>query len=488
MSLKIHSCFLVLVTLVFVSGTRDCNAEPATTPNILFILADDLGWSDLSCHGHPWHKTPNIDRLAASGMRFTDGYAPAPICSASRASLLTGKTTARLGFEFVTKDRPGDQKVEGETLLKAPPITLNLPLKETTIAEQLSDLGYQTAFFGKWHLNQHHAGYLGWSPTHGPTNQGFQVAVEDFGAHPYSWKRQPQDDITRVGVYASDSMINRVCEYVSTDHDQPFFAMASSFYVHTPVKTPCNWLVDQYDEIIPEGIKNREKRVSYAVFLQTLDHHVGQILEALEKSGQRNDTLVVFMSDNGGHPAYAANAPLRGSKWNLYEGGIRVPLMASWPGHIAASSTCDVPVIGYDLMPTFVEIAGGDAKDVDGVSLRGLLAGESRLEERNLIWHFPYYHPERGYSSAKETIGVNDFAISKTRPQSALRCGKHKLLWFAEDQRVELYNLESDITEQTNLADTAPETAQRLKSELRLALKRMNARMATNGKQEGGKK
>lgn len=460
-------------------------AATPSQPNILFILADDLAWSDLGCYGHPWHATPNIDRLAAQGMRMTSGYAPAPICSASRASIMTGKTTARLGFEFVTKDQPGSQKIDDKTLLKAPPFKLNLPLAETTVAEYLGELGYETAFFGKWHLNQHHKGYLGWSPTHGPAKQGFQIAVEDFGAHPYAWKKSPPKTIHEVGQYAHDSMVDQVCDYVSKKHEKPFFAMASSFYIHTPVKTPCQWLVDSFDERIPAGIPNRAKRVTYAAFLQTLDHHVGRILAALDASGNRNNTLVVFMSDNGGHPEYVANAPLRGSKWNLYEGGIRVPMIACWPGHIESGSISDVPVIGYDVLPTVVDIAGGQAKDVDGISIRELLLDQSQSIDRSLVWHFPYYHPERGYKTAKETIGIDDFCVSKTKPQSALRKGKYKLVWMAEQDRVELYDLQNDIGERNDLASSDRQTADQLYRELHLQLIHSRARMATKEAADG---
>ncbi|MCO8124001.1 sulfatase [Stieleria sp. TO1_6] len=470
--------YSLLIWTLVVSVVQAQSADTPKQPNILYLLVDDLAWSDLGCYGHPWHQTPNIDRLAASGMRLTNGYAPAPICSASRASIQTGKTTARLGFEFVTKDAAGSQQIDLPTRLTAPPFQLNLPLAERTIAERLGDLGYETAFFGKWHLNQHHNGYLGWSPTHGPRQQGYQVAVEDFGAHPYAWKKKRPKSIDVDGQFAADTLVQQVCDYVSQPHDQPFFALASSFYVHTPVKTPCQWLTRQYDATIPASVKNRDRRVTYAAFLQTLDHHIGQILDALDASGQRDQTLVVFQSDNGGHPEFTGNGPLRGSKWNLYEGGIRVPLIASWSGKILAGSTSDAPVIGYDLLPTFVELAGGAAEDVDGQSVAALLTGSAAPGDRELLWHFPYYHPETGYSKAAGSIGVDDFVVSRTRPQSAIRSGHYKLLWFAEDDRVELYDLRSDIAEQHDLTTTLPQIADQLKQRLLGNLKRVGARMA----------
>jgi len=469
----------LFITLLASIGWANFVHAEATQPNIVFILADDLAWSDLGCYGHPWHRTPNIDQLADKGMRFTNAYASAPICSASRASLLTGKTTARLGFEFVTKNAPGRQKVDTQTALVAPPLTLNLELSERTVAERLTDLGYETAFFGKWHLNQHHDRYLGWSPTHGPKQQGFQVAEEDFGAHPYSWGRKRPADVSHEGDFVGDSMVDKVCRYIRQPHDKPFFVMASSFYVHTPVRTPLKWLTKHYENTIPLDSKNRANRIRYAAFLETLDHHVGQILAAVDASGSSDNTLVVFFSDNGGHPEYTANAPLRGSKWNLYEGGIRVPFIVRWPAHTQAGLVSDIPFVGYDLPSTFVHVAGGEIDGVDGqaLTLRGVSnAGNT---PRDLIWHFPYYHPETGYLKAKANIGVDDFAVRKTKPQSAIRRGIYKLIWFAEDNRAELYDLSQDPSEQTNLSQHEPEKTEELYKALHQYLQTHHARMAT---------
>ena len=361
-------------------------------PNIVFILVDDLGWSDLHCYGHAYHQTPNIDQLSSAGMRFTNGYSPAPICSASRASILTGKTVPRLGFEFVTKNEPGNQQLDSDEPLLAPPITLNLPLSEQTIAERLGSLGYETAFFGKWHVSQHYQQrYLQWHPGYGPGQQGFSVSVNDFGGHPYAWKKGAwkkgdlSSDIPS-GVIPPDSLINSVVEYVRRPHAKPFFAMVSTYYVHTPVRSRSRWLLRDYADKLPTSAPNHSKRIEYGAFVQTLDHHVGQILRAIKESDQEENTLVVFMSDNGGHPEFCSNAPLRGSKWNLYEGGIRVPMIVRWPGKVVAGSTCDAPVIGYDMLPTFVSAAGGQANDTDGIRLDGLLANPREVVVRDLIW------------------------------------------------------------------------------------------------------
>ncbi len=260
--------------------------------------------------------------------------------------------------------------------------------------------------------------------------------------------------------------------------------MVSHFYVHTPVRTPYRWLLEKYDGLIPENAAQRTKRVAYAAFLETLDHYAGQLLDALENSGKSSDTLVVFLSDNGGHPEYVSNKPLRGSKWNLYEGGIRVPLIAKWPGRVAAGSRCDTPVIGYDLFPTFLEIADAASDNrsnpIDGSSLVPLFRGDTLDHSRELYWHFPYYHPEGSkFGKALQTIGMDDFAVSQTRPHSAIRKGNYKLIFFDEDRRAELYDLKSDLSEQMDLSAVHPEIAQRLSRSLSQYLESVQARRAT---------
>ncbi|TWT67202.1 sulfatase [Allorhodopirellula solitaria] len=465
-----------LVLLLLATWSQQSIAAP---PAVVLILVDDLGWSDLGCYGHPYHRTPHIDALASQGMKFTDAYSPAPICSAARASILTGKTVPRNHFEFVTKSKPGEQRIDAVVPLQAPPLTVNLPLEERTIAEHLKDQNYLTAFFGKWHVSQHFGGrYLAWDPEYGPRKQGFQVAVEDFGDHPYAWRKKEKPASLPAGVFPTDSLIDSTADFLRQPHEQPFFAMVSLYHVHTPVKNRCRWLVDQHRDRIPSDATNRKKRLEYAAFVETLDHHVGTLLDAIESSGEADNTLVLFMSDNGGHPEFCANAPLRGSKWNLYEGGIRVPLIARWPAKIEAGSQCDTPVIGYDLLPTLTDVAGAQADGGDGTSLVPLLSDPETDFDRELVWSFPYYHPETGYVAALDEVGVNDFAVSKTRPQSAVRRGQYKLLQFYEDQRIELYDLSSDVSEQHDLSGTQPQLAEELARLLRATLDQMNARLA----------
>ncbi|MGK0239496.1 MAG: arylsulfatase A-like enzyme [Candidatus Pelagisphaera sp.] len=477
--------FFSLLPLIFLGspqlfGDGGSLLPSSAKPNILFILVDDLAWSDLGSYGHPWHETPRIDRLATEGMRFTQAYAPAPICSASRASILTGKTTARLGFEFVVKNQPGEQVIEPSQPLKAPPFTLSLDLDETTIAERLLEEGYETAYFGKWHLNPHYNGvYNGWSPTEGPGQQGFKYAEEDFGTHPYS--RKELDPVEEEGKFYSDGLTEKAVRFLKRKHSSPFFLMVSHFYVHTPIKSPYSWLREKYNGKVPQGILHRDKRIEYAVFVETLDQYVGQLLDGLEASGVAENTMVVFLSDNGGHPEYVSNKPLRGSKWNLYEGGIRVPMLVKWPEKVSPGLVNDNPVIGYDLFPTFLEVGGANTinENLDGVSLLPFLEENDESVDRSLYWHFPYYHPEGNkFGRAKDSIGIDDFSVSKTRPQSAIRKGEFKLICFDENKRSELYNLVEDLSEQNDLSHDFPKKTQALKESLLNYLTSLDARRA----------
>ncbi len=447
----------------------------ARPPNIVFILADDLGWRDLSCYGSAVHRTPHLDRLAGEGMRFTSGYAAAPICSASRSAILTGRSPARLQFEFVTKARPGRQS--WETALQTPDYTLDLPLEERTVGEVLGEAGYATGFFGKWHVSRHRGRYLEWSDTHGPFQQGFAEGDQEFGSHPYSYAKPnpPLDRALRGGEFPDDELTARAIEFVRKPRDHPFFLYLSHYYVHTPVHTRVGWLYDQHRKTLSE------ERAAYATMVETLDHHVGQLLAALHNAGIADNTLVIFTSDNGGHPDYAANGPLRGSKWNLYEGGIRVPWIIRWPGTVPAGKVNDSPMSGVDLLPTLAAVAGKPVSSgvvLDGWNILPVWQGGSASEaSRSLFWHFPYYHPEAGFEQALPRIGVDDFAVSQTRPQSAIRQGDWKLLHFYEDGRDELYNLADDLSEQHDVSVRMPDKARDLRRQLDDYLRGVEARL-----------
>ena len=452
-------------------------------PNIVFILADDLGWRDLRCYGNPWHDTPHLDRLAREGTRFTQGYAAAPICSASRVALLTGRSPARLGFEFVTK-LPTAKRPTGH-LLTGPPYPLNLPLSEVTLGEVLGGAGYATGYFGKWHVSEHSGGYLGWSATHGPLQQGYAVGAGTFGSHPYSYVASPMDKtaLLPAGDYGSDALTDQAIAFLKQSRTAPFFLHLAHYYVHDPVHTRAPWLLDKYTARLPAGAD--PQRAAYAAMVETLDYLVGRVLTALDELGLRENTLVVFTSDNGGHPAYSANGPLRGSKWNLYEGGVRVPWIVRWPGRVRAGVTNATPFIGTDLLPTLAAAAGATlprAVTLDGVNVLPVWRGATERandRERAFVWHFPYYHPETGFAKAKPAIGVDDFAVSQTRPQAAIRIGEWKLLHFFEDGRDELYHLAGDPSEQSDRAAREPVRAAELRRRLDAELLGLGARRPT---------
>lgn len=477
-----HATLLLCATLFAAAGSAS-RATAAVRPNIVFILADDLGWRDLRCTGHDIHDTPHLDRLAREGTRFTQGYAAAPICSASRAALLTGRSPARLGFEFVTK-LPTAKRPAGLPLV-GPPYPLNLPITEVTLGDTLGAAGYATGYFGKWHVSEHTGGYLGWSTTHGPLQQGYAEGDSAFGNHPYAYRTDPSLKTTPLaaGDYGRDTLTEKAIAFLHARRDRPFFLHLAHYFVHDPIHSRAAWLVEKYRARYPAGTDPR--RLEYAAMVETLDHYVGQLLRALDELGLRDNTLVVFTSDNGGHPEYTSNAPLRGSKWNLYEAGVRVPWLVRWPGHVRAGATSDAPFIGTDLLPTLAAATGATLPGggvLDGRNVLPLWRGaapSAAEHTRDFVWHFPYYHPETGYAKAKPAIGVDDFVTSQTKPHSALRSGPWKLIQFHEDDRLELYNLSADPGEQRDLAAREPARAAELRSRLRGELARVGARFPT---------
>lgn len=441
-------------------------------PNIIFILVDDLGWSDLASYGHPIHQTPNIDQLTNEGIRFTNAYAAAPICSPTRAAILTGKSPAQLHFEFVSK--PNDSKHPAKTKLIQPSYPRDLNLDEETIAE-LIDEKYATGFFGKWHLTQENERYLGWGNTFGPLQQGFQSGTENRGSHPYNFSESEKNsfgDFAK-GAFPQDELIDQAIEFIQQNKSNPFFLYLSLYYVHTPVQTRCQWLYAKYDSLLGDGADPR--KIHYAAFVETMDHYSGKVLKELEKLGLEQNTLVILTSDNGGHPGYTDNHPLRGNKWNLYEGGIRVPTVVSWPGVVGQGAVSDVPITSVDWLPTLLDITNTAAPDdlhFQGQSILPLLRGAETpksLTNRTLTWHFPFYHPAISYEG--------------TTPCSAIRMGNYKLIYFFEDERCELYDLMTDLSEDNDLCPERPEIASKMKDELFVELSEHRARFPKQRKE-----
>jgi uncharacterized sulfatase len=422
-------------------------------PNIVVLLADDLGWRDLACTGHKHHRTPHLDRLAREGISFTGAHSAAPICSASRAALLTGKSAARLNYEFVPKFEAGRQ--QGPWPMITPDYPTELPPATPTVASLLKAAGYSTAFAGKWHLNRHQGHYLGWRTGHGPESFGFDQAFDDFGAHPYGYGKEKPAPI-KGDAFPEDSLTGKAVDFIRNDHDRPFLLWLSFYHVHDPFHSPCVDRVAWHQSQLPENAS--PKRAHYAAMVETLDHEVGRILDALDAAGHTKNTLIVFTSDNGGHPEVSTNGPLRGSKWNLYQGGLRVPLLARWPGRSPAGSTCADTLTGSDLPATLLDAAGlPTTSATDGTSVLPRLKGESDSptgRDRILTWHFPFYQPETRYAETRRGTGVEDFAISQTQPTAAIRSGNWKLIHHFEDGRDELFDLAADPSESNDRSDS----------------------------------
>jgi glucan 1,4-alpha-glucosidase len=436
-------------------------AKEIQKPNIVFLLVDDLGWADVGYQGKKF-KTPNIDRLAQEGMIFTDAYAASPVCSPTRASIMTGKSPARLKLtshipslgKTWTYGRPQDDR---EFSVESGIETRNwLPESEVSIAEALKPLGYATGFFGKWHL--------GHEPYH-PIKQGFdeQKCVTNWGQPPsyYSpyWRKWPTGDIqiddlakdAKEGEYLTDRLTDEACSFISKHkEDGPFLCYLSYYTVHDPLQPR----------------KDLKSNGKYGGMIAALDESVGRIMSCLEKEHLEKNTVVVLMSDNGG---VFDNSPLRSHKGSIYEGGIREPMIVKWPGVTKPGSKCSVPVISTDFFPSFVEMAGGDPTKIpnlDGESFVPLLQGEGSLKREALFWHYPHHRGEEGYGGA-------------------IRKGNYKLIEKFSTGQVELYDLSKDIGEKQDLAAKMPEKAEELRKDLIAWRKGVGASMPQHEKAAG---
>ena len=414
-------------------------------PNIVFILADDMGWTDAGFMGDPPVETPHLDRLAEGGVVFDHAYAPAANCGPSRASMLTGQYTVRHGIYQFNPKKPHP--------LKSVPSRHDLDPEKVTVAEGLRRCGYRCTFIGKWHL-----GGAG-SPA-GPVRQGFDLNVGGSGNGsprrgyfpPYEYpivRRGPDGETVRSelreesgGRYLTDRFTDEACRCIEEAGDDPFFLFLSYHCPHSPLQAK-EELLAKYQREIPGGSGLNAR---YAAMVENMDANIGRVLAALDDAGLRDDTLVLFFSDNGARGSDSPVPPLRGAKRDFYEGGIRVPMVVSWPPVVEPGRRCEVPVHGVDFMPTFLAAAGcpEPPDDVlDGESLLPLLRGEEALEDRPLFWHFP------GYIKGSPPVGV-------------VRKGDYKLLEFFEDGRLELYNIPEDPGEKNNLAEKEPEKAQEM--------------------------
>lgn len=449
------------------SGGTDVG--PARKPNVVIVLIDDMGWTDTGCYGSRYCETPNIDRLASEGVRFTNGYAACAVCSPTRASVMTGRYPARLGItdwiraRYQGGDIPADGKnpseyvSEPEKALSCPPNALWMELDEVTIAEILKAQGYTTCHIGKWHLGP---------DTHYPDTQGFDYNIGgcDFGQppsyfDPYSNPRQgqiPTLEPRQEGEYLTDREADEAAKFIRAHRNTPFFLYLAHYAVHTPLQAKQKLIAKYKDKRATE-----QDNATYAAMIESVDNAMGAVLQALNDAGVADNTIVVFTSDNGGLLGSTSNVPLRSGKGYPYEGGIREPFIVRWPGVVKPGTANDAMVCTIDLLPTVCAATGAPLPDrpVDGVSILPLLRGKKKLDREALFWHFPHYRGE------------------DVSPYGIVRKGDWKLIKWYEGPTNELYNLADDLSETTNLAGERPEKVEELDALLAEWLGTVGAKM-----------
>lgn len=434
------STFASLTLLLGVTSVR-----AAEKPNILLVLVDDLGWKDVGCYGNEWIETPNVDALAEQGVRFSDFYANGAVCSPTRAAIQSGQYQNRFAL---TAHIPGHYRPFEK--LTEPPNALELPLKIPTIGQAMKAVGYSTGYFGKWHLGNR--------PATEPSKRGYDEGVTVGGSHfaPGFRVRPKQSNAVEDGVYQADYLTDLATDYITRNKgDKPFFLTVSYYEVHIPLQAKKEKIEKYQTKPRPPGCVTHPV---YAAMVEHVDENVGRLVDHLATEGIAQNTLVVFTSDNGGlYTRYdgqghivTTQAPLRGEKGALYEGGIRVPTIMKWPAVAKAGSVCSAPAMSMDFYPTFLAAAGGKTPEdhtLDGVDLLPLLKEPGNgLNRRAIFWHYPHYH--------------------HSRPASAIRSGNHKLIHFYDDDSVELYDLEKDLGETINIAESTVDIRQRLRSQL----------------------
>jgi uncharacterized sulfatase len=441
---------LVLAAAGSLSAKEALGAKLPEKPNVVFLLIDDMGWPDVACYGHPFHETPNIDCLCSQGMKFTDFYAATPVCSSTRATIQSGQYAARVG---ITDFIPGHWRPFEK--LVVPPIEHALPEPIKTPGNALKAAGYVTGYFGKWHL--------GPDATHGPHVRGYDVTARTIGKGFQAWRKRKGPGPKRI-----DLLTNQTIWFIEQNKDRPFFVTLSHHAVHIPLEATPD-AIDKYQKKPKpaDGVNHP----GYAAMIENLDESIGRIMTKLDKQGLGERTLVVFTSDNGGlrkiytglGEVVSTNAPLRDEKGTIYEGGIRVPMIARWPGVIEPGAVCDDPTTTADLLPTFCQAAGAElpSQPIDGMSMVPLFVDCSAALDRDAIYfHYPHYH--------------------HSRPAGAIRVGDWKLIEFFDDAPLELYNLKDDISEKANLAEKMPDKSKQLQQMLAKWRESVGARMPTS--------
>lgn len=454
--------FHPLCAILLLAATPAASAAVPGKPNVVFILADDLGYTDLACYGSGYYETPHLDRLAAEGMRFTNHH-HAQNCQPTRAALMSGQYAPRTGVYTVGSIDRFDWRSRP---LRPVDNVAALPLDRTLVAQSLQAAGYATGMFGKWHLGD--------QEEHHPARRGFDEAIVAGRRH-FGFQTNPKVDVPD-GQYLADFLTDRAIDFIRRKRDEPFFLYLPHFGVHSPHEAKPEWIA-RFERKAPSG---GHRDPVYAAMIASVDESVGRIVALLDELQLADRTLVVFASDNGGVGGYVReglkeggdvtdNAPFRSGKGSLYEGGVRVPLIVRWTGTVPPGSACDTPTIHVDLPATFIDLASAPVprQPVDGESLAPLLKDPSASLDREAIFqHMP------GYLGA----GKGHW---RTTPVGTIQAGEWKLMEFFEDGRLELYRLDEDPGETHNLAETNPEKARELHGKLKAWREEIGAPMPT---------
>lgn len=443
----ISKSILSIILLCAILSCHSKKADDIKNPNIVFILVDDLGWSDTSFMGNPVYETPNLDMLSNEAVVFSNAYAPAANCAPSRACIMSGKNTPAHGIYTVGSSERGKSKNRKLIPTKN---TINLSDSIVTIAEALKKHGYTNASIGKWHLGED------------PKTQGFDINIGGSHAgHPKSYFSPYKNTNIKDGAegeYLTDRLTHEAINFITANKENPFFLYLPYFTVHTPLQGK-QGLIDKYKS----KIKNDQRfNPKYGAMVESMDENVGKLLNTLKTLKIEENTIVVFMSDNGGLASVSTQFPLRAGKGSYYEGGIRIPCIIKWPKRIKTPKKTNFAITGLDIFPTLMDIVNDENNyNLDGTSLLPFLVENKKIEERSLIWHFPIY-----LQSVNQKKDDARDSLFRTRPGSIIRKGKWKLHQYFENDELELYNLENDIGERTNLIEDRPEKAKELLKEL----------------------
>lgn len=452
---------MVAATTLLLSQCNSKNTpEQTTKPNILLINIDDMGWRDVGFMGSEYYETPNIDALAADGMIFTNAYAAAANCAPSRACMMSGQWTPRHGIYTVGSSERGSSNDR-----KLIPVTNNeyMPDDNLLFPQLLQQDGYRTCHAGKWHLSDD------------PTSFGFDINIGGShagnpGSYYPPYKNVPSLQPPSEDYYLTNLVMDKTLDFVKSVGGKPFFLYYSPYAVHSPLN-PVKSLLSKYQNK-PEW--NGQNNAKYGTMVENLDIQIGRLVALLKETGKLDNTLILFISDNGGVYKITKQWPLRAGKGSYYEGGIREPMFVHWPGKVKPGTKTDIPVSNLDFYPTLLEVAGiqkPDEKILDGQSIFPVFTSSGSIPERPLFWHFPIYL-EGGNKETQDTV-------FRTRPGSAIRLGDWKLIQYFENNDVELYNLKDDISEKNNLAESNPEKAKELLRMLEKWRKETNAPVPT---------